>query len=102
MVVIALASIGSGAMTAYGASLALQTIGVRVRRPKSAGRGALRRLPAAAQPSEPLTPARDYGLRTTDYELPRVRLGPATASLISTVHYGLSPPHRQPHNGGSA
>lgn len=70
MVVIALASIGSGAMTAYGASLALQTIGVRVRRPKSAGGGALRRLPAAAQPSEPLTPpaTTDYGPLTTNFQ----------------------------------
>ncbi len=36
LVVIALASIGSGVMTVYGGSLALQTIGVRVRRPVAA------------------------------------------------------------------
>jgi NCS1 family nucleobase:cation symporter-1 len=36
MVVIALASIGSGVMNDYSGSLALQTIGVRVRRPVSA------------------------------------------------------------------
>ena len=62
LVVIALASIGHGAMTVYGASLALQTIGVRVRRPESTGGRALRRLPVAAQPlhqpaRKPLTPS---------------------------------------------
>nr|WP_308214617.1 cytosine permease [[Mycobacterium] manitobense] len=36
LLVIALASIGSGVMTDYGGSLALQTLGVRVRRPVSA------------------------------------------------------------------
>jgi NCS1 family nucleobase:cation symporter-1 len=36
LVVIALASIGSGVMNDYSGSLALQTIGVRVRRPASA------------------------------------------------------------------
>ncbi len=36
LLIIALASIGSGVMTQYGGSLALQTIGVRVRRPVSA------------------------------------------------------------------
>ena len=36
LVVIAVAAIGSGAMTVYSGSLALQTIGVRVRRPVSA------------------------------------------------------------------
>jgi NCS1 family nucleobase:cation symporter-1 len=36
LVVITLASIGSGVMTVYGGSLALQTIGVRLRRPVSA------------------------------------------------------------------
>jgi NCS1 family nucleobase:cation symporter-1 len=36
LLVIALASIGSGVMTDYGGSLALQTVGVRVRRPVSA------------------------------------------------------------------
>ena len=36
LLVIALASIGSGVMTQYSGSLALQTIGVRVRRPVSA------------------------------------------------------------------
>ena len=36
LVVIALASIGSGVMTVYSGSLALQTIGVKVRRPVSA------------------------------------------------------------------
>ena len=45
---------------------------------------------------------RDYGLLTTDYELPRVRFAIATASLISTVHYGLSPAQRQPQLGGSS
>lgn len=70
LVVIALASIGSGAMTVDGASLALQTIWVRVRRPESAGRRALGRIPAAAQPSEPLTPpaTTDCGPLTTDFQ----------------------------------
>jgi nucleobase:cation symporter-1, NCS1 family len=36
LIVIAVASIGSGVMTVYSGSLALQTIGVRVRRPVSA------------------------------------------------------------------
>ena len=36
LLIIALASVGSGVMTVYGGSLALQTIGVRVRRPVSA------------------------------------------------------------------
>ena len=36
LLVIALASIGSGVMNDYSGSLALQTIGVRVRRPMSA------------------------------------------------------------------
>ena len=36
LLVIALASVGSGVMTDYGGSLALQTLGVRVRRPVSA------------------------------------------------------------------
>ena len=36
LVVIAVASIGSGVMNDYSGSLALQTIGVRVRRPVSA------------------------------------------------------------------
>jgi NCS1 family nucleobase:cation symporter-1 len=36
LLIIALASIGSGVLTQYGGSLALQTIGVRVRRPVSA------------------------------------------------------------------
>jgi NCS1 family nucleobase:cation symporter-1 len=35
LLVIAVASVGSGVMTVYGGSLALQTIGVRVRRPAS-------------------------------------------------------------------
>jgi nucleobase:cation symporter-1, NCS1 family len=36
LLIIALASIGSGVMTVYGGSLALQTVGVRVRRPVAA------------------------------------------------------------------
>jgi nucleobase:cation symporter-1, NCS1 family len=36
LVVITMAAIGAGAMTVYSGSLALQTIGVRVRRPVSA------------------------------------------------------------------
>jgi NCS1 family nucleobase:cation symporter-1 len=36
LAVIALAAVGSGVMTVYGGSLALQTIGIRVRRPVSA------------------------------------------------------------------
>jgi NCS1 family nucleobase:cation symporter-1 len=36
LLIIAVASVGSGAMTGYGGSLALQTIGLRVRRPVSA------------------------------------------------------------------